>query len=392
MDEERLKRTRSAMASEGLDALILRLPENVLLLSGYWPLTGRSFLLFPREGKPVCIVPGIHEKEAAKELWEAELIVIPFGRITSGDYFTQLERALKDAVSHRGLRRIGFEGSFETFAPPWDVAEPAIPAAQTRDLLADAAGSAELVDATDFLYSLRATKTPSEQARLRIVNEIGAMGLRAFSDAVCEGMSGVRLASHVESTIMNEGTGYKCAARVRGFAQVSTGEAETLDGYRLMLVSTARRIAAGDLAMLELAVVADGFWCDRTRVRVAGRPSAQQTAAFDAIMRAQAAAAKAVRAGVTAGSVDSAAREVIGAAGFGDGFFHSTGHGLGFRYHEPIPVVEPGVSTILEAGMVITIEPGIYLPGLGGLRMEDDYLVTVDGSECLGAADSSLSS
>ena len=84
------------MASEGLDALILRLPENVLLLSGYWPLTGRSFLLFPREGKPVCIVPGIHEKEAAKELWEAELIVIPFGRITSGDYFTQLERALKD--------------------------------------------------------------------------------------------------------------------------------------------------------------------------------------------------------------------------------------------------------------------------------------------------------
>jgi Xaa-Pro aminopeptidase len=109
-------------------------------------------------------------------------------------------------------------------------------------------------------------------------------------------------------------------------------------------------------------------------------------------MRAQAAAAKAVRAGVTAGSVDSAAREVIGAAGFGDGFFHSTGHGLGFRYHEPIPVVEPGVSTILEAGMVITIEPGIYLPGLGGLRMEDDYLVTVDGSECLGAADSSLSS
>lgn len=392
MDEERLKRTRSAMASEGLDALILRLPENVLLLSGYWPLTGRSFLLFPREGKPVCIVPGIHEKEAAKELWEAELIVIPFGRITSGDYFTQLERALKDAVSHRGLRRIGFEGSFETFAPPWDVAEPAIPAAQTRDLLADAAGSAELVDATDFLYSLRATKTPSEQARLRIVNEIGAMGLRAFSDAVCEGMSGVRLASHVESTIMNEGTGYKGAARVRGFAQVSTGEAETLDGYRLMLVSTARRIAAGDLAMLELAVVADGFWCDRTRVRVAGRPSAQQTAAFDAIMRAKAAAAKAVRAGVTAGSVDSAAREVIGAAGFGDGFFHSTGHGLGFRYHEPIPVVEPGVSTILEAGMVITIEPGIYLPGLGGLRMEDDYLVTVDGSECLGAADSSLSS
>ncbi|MFZ4617618.1 MAG: M24 family metallopeptidase [Rectinemataceae bacterium] len=392
MDEERLKRTRAAMASEGLDALILRLPENVLLLSGYWPLTGRSFLLFPREGKAVCIVPGIHEKEAAKELWEAELIVIPFGRITSGDYFAQLGRALKDAVSRRGLRRIGFEGSFETFAPPWDVAEPAIPAAPTGEVLADVAGSAELVDATDFLYRLRATKTPSELARLRIVNEIAAMGLLAFADAAREGMSGVRLVSLVESTIMNEGTGYKGATRVRGFAQVSTGEAETLDGYRLMLVSTARRIAAGDLAMLELAVVADGFWCDRTRVRVAGNPSSKQAAAFDAIMRAQAAAAKALRAGVTAGSVDSAAREVIGAAGFGDGFFHSTGHGLGFRYHEPIPVVEPGVTTILEAGMVVTIEPGIYLPGLGGLRMEDDFLVTEAGSECLGPAESRFAS
>ncbi|MEI6386623.1 MAG: Xaa-Pro peptidase family protein [Spirochaetota bacterium] len=392
MDEERLKRTRAAMASEGLDALILRLPENVLLLSGYWPLTGRSFLLFPCEGKPVCIVPGIHEKEAIKELWDAQLIVIPFGRITSGDYFGQLRRALKDAVLHRGFKRIGFEGSFETFAPPWDVAEPAIPAAPTRDLLADAAGTAELIDATEFLYRLRATKTPPELSRLRIANEIGAMGLRAFSEALREGMSGVRLASLVESTIMNEGTGYKGATRVRGFAQVSTGEMETLDGYRLMLVSTTRKVAAGDLAMLELAVVADGFWCDRTRVHVAGSPNSRQLAAFEAIMMAQASAAGAIRAGVTAGAVDSAAREVIGAAGFGDGFFHSTGHGLGFRYHEPIPVIEPGVTTILEAGMVITIEPGIYLPGLGGLRMEDDFLVTEAGSECLGPAESRFAS
>lgn len=390
LDKERISRVKAAMAREGLDALICRLPENVLLLSGYWPLTGRSFLFFPREGGPVCIVPGIHEKEAAAELWEARSVAIPFGRLTSGDFFGQVRTALKDAVSRHSLRRIGFEGSFETFAPPWDVAEPAIPAAPTREMLVDVAGEAELVDVTELLCTLRATKTPQELAKLRVVNEIAAMGLQAFAVAVRAGETGVRLTSLVEQVIMNQGTGYKEAKRVRAFAQVSTGEAETLDGYRMMLISTCRPMVFGDLAMLELAVVADGFWCDRTRVCVAGAPTAGQTAAFEAIRQAQEAAMKAIRPGVTAASVDAAARTVIRAAGFEEGFFHSTGHGVGFRYHEPIPIIEPGVSTLLETGMVVTIEPGIYLPGVGGLRLEDDVAVTETGAECLGPAESRL--
>jgi Xaa-Pro dipeptidase len=390
IDAERISRVQSAMEREGLDCLICRLPENVLFLSGYWPLTGRSFLLFPRRGPPVCIVPGIHEKEAADELWQGEILSIPFGRITSGDFFSQVRPALKKVLARWAPEKIGYEGSFETFAPPWNTAEPAIPAGPTRELIADVAGGASLIDATQFLYQLRATKTPKELERLRVVNEISAIGLQAFAQAVRAGETGVSLAARVEHVIMDQGTGYAGARRVRAFAQVSTGEAETLDGYRLMLISTQRKILAGDLAMLELAVVADGFWCDRTRVCVAGTPTAKQSAAFDAVMRAQAAAVKAIRPGVTAESVDAAARTVIREAGFEKGFFHSTGHGLGLRYHEPIPILEPDVTTPLETGMVVTVEPGIYLPGLGGLRMEDDFAVTETGAEYLGPAESRL--
>jgi Xaa-Pro aminopeptidase len=190
---------------------------------------------------------------------------------------------------------------------------------------------------------------------------------------------------------MMQGTGYRGAERVRGFAQVSTGEAETQEGYRMILISTNRPMESGDLAMLELAVVADGFWSDRTRTCVAGTPSTAQTEAYSAILRAQDAACQALRPGVTAESVDAAARAVIADAGYADGFFHATGHGLGFRYHEQIPIIEPGVQTMLEPGMVITLEPGIYMPGLGGMRLEDDFLLTVSGSELLGASANTLS-
>lgn len=390
-DTERLARVRGAMAQAELDALICRLPENVLMLSGYWPLAGRAVLLFPLVGKPVCIVPSVHEVEAQAALWEADCVAIPFGRITSGDAQAVTRKALKAAVVQSGACRIGYEGSFETIAPPWNTAEPAIPAGPTREMLLDIVGEHNMVDATELIYALRAVKTPCELDKIRIANEIADFGLRTFAGAVRKGATGVALAAEVEFSIMTQGTGYHGAQRVRGFAQVSTGEAETREGYRMMLISTMRPLVTGDLAMLELAVVADGFWCDRTRTHVVGNPSFIQEQAFDAIIQAQQAACDTVRPGVTAEQVDSAARAVIAKAGYGEGFFHSTGHGLGFRYHEPIPLIEPGVSTLLEPGMVFTLEPGIYLPGLGGIRLEDDFAVTASGAELLGSADVALS-
>jgi Xaa-Pro dipeptidase len=140
-----------------------------------------------------------------------------------------------------------------------------------------------------------------------------------------------------------------------------------------------------------LGVVVDGFWSDRTRVRAAGTPTDTQQRAFETVLKAQEAAIAAIRPGVKTGDVDASARSVIRAAGFTDKeFLHVTGHGLGFRYHEPTPLICPGGETVLEAGMVHSVEPGVYRGDFGGIRIEDDVLVTERGAEMMGPAEKEL--
>jgi Xaa-Pro dipeptidase len=386
MDRERLRRARAAMTARGLDALICRLPENVLLLSGHWSLTGMAFLLFPREGTPLCVVPHCDEREAQKELWNAECVSYLSGILAAGNPYADTARLLKPAVRGKRFKRVGFEGDFEAIAPPWNAAEPVAPAAATRGVLEDVFGTGTLVDATDLFYELRARKTPAEQEKLRRVNEIAAMGLRAFQEAVDVGASGIGLASLVEHVIQLKGTGYKGALRVRAFAQVSGGAAETSRGFRPMEITTTRKLRKRDLALLELAVVADGFWADRTRVCAAGAATPKQQEVFDVVCRAQEAAIRSVRPRVAAGDVDAAARSIIRAAGYDKEFFHVAGHGTGFRYHEPTPLICPDSPVKLAEGMVHTVEPGIYFAGFGGIRVEDNVLVTRTGAEVLGPA------
>ena len=380
------------MAVARIDALICRLPENVVMLSGHWPLVGFSFLLFPQNGTPLLVLPRCDEREAREELWEADTTSFIYGVLAAGDPYADIAAALKHAARGKNWKRVGYEAAFESVAPPWNVAEPAVPAAASEALLADVFGREALVDATDLLMGLRARKTPLEQDKLRRVNDISTRGLSAFLERVAVGVSGVELAAHVEHAIMTAGSGEEhdgTVRRVRGFAQVSTGTEETSVAYRPMLISTARPLQEGDIAVLELGVVADGFWADRTRVRAAGspacRPTAAQREAFDVVVAAQEAAIAAVRPGVTTGEVDRAAREIIHAAGFTDDeFLHVTGHGIGFRYHEPTPLIVPGGETILEEGMVHSVEPGVYRADIGGIRIEDDVLVTGSGAEVLG--------
>ena len=384
MDKDRIARVRDAMLDAKLDAVVCRLPENVLMLSGYWPLSGWSFLLLPRDDTPLCVAPHCEEREANEELWEARCVTYRFGVLDAPNPYDALANILKEAVRGEAYSRVGIEGAFENVAPPWNVAEPAIPAGITRGLLESVFGCEALVDTTDLIHTLRARKTPAEQDKLSRTNTIAQLGMEAFHDKVKPGVTGVELVAHVERAVMTKGTGQADVKRVRAFAQVATGAAETSMGYRPMEIATTRKMVEGDLALLELAVVADGFWCDRTRVAVAGAPTDQQRKVFEAVVSAQEAAIAAERSGVRAGDVDEAARSVIREAGYEEGFFHVTGHGLGFRYHEPSPLIAPGSEEVLETGMCHTVEPGVYLPEIGGIRVKDDVVVTENGAEVLG--------
>jgi Xaa-Pro dipeptidase len=384
MNRERIERTKAAMKEQRIDALVCRLPENVLLLSGYWPLCGWVYLLFPLESVPVCILPNTEESEAAAELWDAECMMYPFGTVDAGDQYGYIENALRKVSRGRGWKRVGYEGNFENTAPAWNAAELYVPALRSANLLRSVFGEKILVDATGLLELQRSRKTAYEIDRLRTVNEIAGIGLEAFREAVRPGISGVELAARVESEIMVRGTGYGSARRVRAFAQVAVGPDETSIGYRPMEITTSRTLGDSEIALLELAVVADGYWSDRTRAAVAGSPTERIQEVYEIVCQAQRAAIESVRPGARAGDVDEAARRVIRDAGLGEHFMHITGHGVGFGYHESVPRIAPGSAELLREGMVHSVEPGIYFPEMGGLRVEDDVLVTGDGVEVLG--------
>ena len=384
MNSDRIERMRQALAREELDAVVVRLPENILLLSGYWPLNGVSYLLFPASGKPHCIVPSVESAEAEEELWDADMSTYPSGVLEAGNPLDEIYAVLKKALRGRNWKRIGYEGGFESTAPPWNCAEPPVPAAESRALLEAAFAGCDQKDVTGLLYSQRAVKTAYEIERLRRVNEIAAFGLAAFRQSVRPGVKGVELVADVEHAVMVQGSGYKGAGRVRAYAQVAAGTEETALGYRPMEISTTRKIESGEIALLELGVVADGFWSDRTRAAAAGEPSARQMAQFHLVVRAQETAISRIKPGVPVGEVDEAARSVIREAGYDDAFVHVTGHGIGFRYHEPIPLVAPGGEMVLLEGMVHTVEPGIYSSAFGGMRVEDDVAVCASGCEVLG--------
>ena len=147
-----------------------------------------------------------------------------------------------------------------------------------------------------------------------------------------------------------------------------------------------KRVEAGEFITLDFGAQYQGYCSDMTRTFwISGAGSAHENALFPVyqhVLEAQLAAVAAIRPGVRCKDVDAAARQVIGAAGYGDNFGHNTGHAIGIDVHEN-PRFSPTDDTVLAAGMVLTVEPGIYLPGLGGVRIEDVVLVTPDGSEVL---------
>ncbi len=374
-DQERVKRIREALDAAKLDGVLCMLPDNLVLLSGYWPRCGLSLCWFPREGDPALLVPA------------TELEVAQGGGIEQIHTFNELdangtrERTLaflNETIGRAGT--VGYEGRFGLVAPLPLAGEPRNVDEAFISMLKSIAPGAR--DATDTLMTLRSRKTPGELEKLRKAHAIAAVGLARFRELVQPGSTEIEIAAEVERTIAVTGMIEHGAGSVRAWAQVGSGAA-TDTAWRFYVQSTARRVREGELCLLELGVVVDGFWADLTRVAVAGQPTEQQLVIWDIVALAQDAAVRSIKAGVTAGEVDAAARNFIAARGHAEHFPHVTGHGLGFRYHELPPLLASGSTTVLETGMVTSVEPGIYIPGWGGIRLEDNIAVGESGGERL---------
>ncbi len=381
----RVSAVQEALAAEGLRALICRQPENLVLLAGYWPVIGRSALVLPAAGEPILIAPEM-ERDALARTFITDVRTFPVWKLGDPLPDEGLGRLVRDAVAslRLGGARVGVEQSpDEDLSPTQKVTEPWFPGQPAGALLAGL--GAALVDVSPLLRQQRARKTPGEVARLRVANEIAAFGIAAFYAAVDEGRTEAEVAAEIERAILAQGTGYKQTVHARGEALIFSGTERLLRVAWGFAPASARRLQRGDLVMVELSTIADGYYSDLTRMATVGTPSARQRELLDAVGAAQRAALAAARPGISGDAVDRAARDLLQARGLGEYFIHLTGHGLGFRYHEGIPLLYPGAPDMLEEGMVTSVEPGVYGPDFGGVRIEDNVVITAGGAQVLSA-------
>jgi Xaa-Pro dipeptidase len=378
IDTLRLETLQKKMAEQGLAALVCRLPENVVYLTEYWPHHGFSFVVFPQSGKARLFVPEVEEEYTSKD-W-ADVTTFGWGLLKDGDLYANFRRLLTGAYESLGLKgkKVGVEQSFEVTAPTYRAAEPVVPGKPWHDLIASVFDASTVVDINDFISGARSTKTAFELDKLRIANEIAEMGLAYAIKNIKPGLTEAQVGAMVEYKIRADGPGYKGARLVRAFADVGAGPIGSTKGT-LLIPSTTYVLQKGDFVMIELATQVDGYFSDLTHMAVVGEPTARQKEVYNHLLDAQLAAAKALRPGAACDDPDKAARKVLVAAGLEQYFVHITGHGVGHRYHEFIPFLMPGAGGKLEEGMVTSVEPGVYIEGFGGLRIEDNVAVGKDG-------------
>jgi Xaa-Pro dipeptidase len=379
---DRVEQVQAWLNENQVGAVVFRLAENILLVSGYWPVLGIAAVVVTADGQAMLLAPDTDEPDLRhNQLSDVRLYPHP-ALGTSPGVFESLRRVFKDVAGNMGdsSRRIGYEGSFETIGPPGNFAEPNVIGEPTKQLIREGFGATELVDITAAIDEIRAVKTEREIERIRIANEIAEFGLQAFRAAVRPGVTEIEVAAEVEATVQKKGVGYRGVQMARSVAQVTSGPEDILHWRYAM--SRTKVIQEGDTVVLEIGTMADGFWADNTRTVVAGRASDRQREIFEAVLAAQNAAFAASRPGVTGGDIDRAAREALRECGLS--YPHHTGHGTGFRYHEAKPSIVPNSSDEIKAGMVHVAEPGYYEPGVGGFRIEDDVVVTDQGAVRLG--------
>ena len=376
---ERIEQLQREMAGLGVDALFLRLPENVMLAAGWWvQIPGLGIAVVPREGQAALLIPE-YEAHELPSRWTGETLTFPAIRFDAPSAATEIPRLLGELVADRGLggAAVGYEGSFESVAPPQIDGEPNTVAGPTIELIRSTFGTQELVDATALLERVKSVKTDHDLERLRVTNEVAVIGLDAFKEHAVAGRTEAEIAAEVGRAIVARGHGYHGARVVRCYPTVWSGP-ETVTGWQYFR-SRDRVVEPDDVVMLELGTVVDGYWADHTRTVVAGTATQHQRDAMAAVIAAQDAAFAAAVPGATGDDVDCASRDVCAAAGF-EQFPHHTGHGVGFRYHEAMPWLTKGSEQVLAQNMVVVAEPGIYADGLGGFRSEDDAVVTAAGA------------
>jgi Xaa-Pro aminopeptidase len=371
-DDAKLERVRALMTERELDALVVRAPDNLVYLTSFWGMKGYDVCVFPREGEPVLICLEASAEDAARTAWTGDVRL--FRGYDESDPRPATARALdvaRQAASAYG--RIGLELTLGTQASDRMVGEPTT---FTREWFQ--AFGERVEDATPLLVEARAVKTEQEVERMRLANEIAAAAMEHAKLVIEPGMSEAQLAAEWLGVVHGEGTGWQGTVDLAlGFSLVWSGR-----GIKTFTATADRPVVEGEPTLFEIWVCADGYWCDHTKNLVVGELTSQYRELEEGLLAVYDDAVGYARPGAGFAELDRRIRTGIEAMGFPGQPSHPICHGVGARAHEPPYAHQAGGGEIRE-GMVLAIEPGCYIEGGGGLRVEDNFLVTPTGAEKL---------
>lgn len=345
---DRIARLRSSLVEEGLDALLVSSFVNVTYLTGF---TGDdSYLLVTRDGQVL-----LSDFRYVQQLQEE----CPWLDVESRTPGTTLVDVLGDVVTKAKLSKIGVEANSLSLHTHQQIVEKC---------------KAATFPATDGLVErLREIKDEGEIAEIREAIRLAERAFAVLRASLRPEQSEREIAAQLEHQIrMFGGTGCSFTPII------AVGDRAALPHYR----PGQRRVAEHPLLLVDWGACGRLYRSDLTRVLVTGNIPPKLEAVYGVVLKAQLAGIAAIRPGAVLEEVDAAARRTIAAAGFGERFGHSLGHGIGMQVHEA-PRLAVNQKKTLQPGMVVTVEPGIYIPEWGGVRIEDDVLVTPDGCEVL---------
>lgn len=343
MSTARLQKLRGVLAERQLDGIIISKPENRAYLSGFTGTAGWLLITPDR----ACLVTDFRYAQQAQSQAPAFEVLKPDN---------SAEGLIAGICDEQGVKRLGFEGDYLTV--------------DAYNGLIQVHAGRELVSCAGLVERLRLIKDEAEVAIMQRAADIADEAWSHIQSYIKPGVVERELAVELEYKMKKlgaEGLAFDiiCASGVR--SSLPHGRASD------------KVVEAGDLVTFDFGALYQGYCSDMTRTVMVGDPSAQQRAIYETVLEAQIRGVAACKPGMTGRELDDVCRDYIKEKGYGENFGHGTGHGVGRFIHEGPKVSVRGEHDVLAPGMVLTIEPGIYLPGWGGVRIEDMVLVTDSG-------------
>ncbi len=338
-----------------IDGMLVWQPQNRRWICGFTGSSGVAVI--PREGQPVFVTDFRYMQQAQTQCEGFK--IVEHGREFAGE--------LAGVIKELNISKLGFEQDFVTVAQHQKMAEG------LKDV-------AELVAQEDMVLGLRSIKTVEEIEFIAKAVEIADKAFDHILGYLRPGLTERQVALELERKMQDLG------------ASAASFEIIVASGHRSSLphgIASEKVIQPGEFVKIDFGCVYQGYVSDTTRTVVLGKASEKQREIYDLVLKAQLAALEGIKAGISGEAIDALAREVITAGGYGENFGHGLGHGIGLAVHE-MPRLAPKMEKVLEENNVVTVEPGIYLPEWGGVRIEDDVVVTSQGCRVLTGAPKEL--